>query len=170
MNLKALLYLSFFSAFICSCQSDKKSSKYLRHIGDIEYDGTMDKPDFFLCNEKDIIQYHNNSNGLEYKDEKQALQQEIFSNYTSVPDSSQNGLIRIRFVVNYRGETDRFRVIAMDEDYQEKQFREEVTEQLLLICKDLKGWLPKTMDGNDVDYYQYLIFKIYHGNLIEIMP
>ena len=70
MNLKALLYLSFFSAFICSCQSDKKSSKYLRHIGDIEYDGTMDKPDFFLCNEKDIIQYHNNSNGLEYKDEE----------------------------------------------------------------------------------------------------
>lgn len=56
------------------------------------------------------------------------------------------------------------------ENYKEKEFNPKITEQLIIICKSLKAWIPKKINGKEVDYYQYLIFKIKHGNLIEIMP
>ena len=170
MNLKAFLYLSFLMPIFSSCQTEKKLSEYPRFIGDIAFDSKYDKSNFYLCNEKDIAQYHNDSKGMEYKGEKIALQEEIFSKFKAMIDTSQNGLIRIRFIVNCKGETDRFRIISMDENYNEKKFSINITEQLLLICKELKGWLPKKLDGKEVDYYQYLIFKINRGNLIEILP
>ena len=63
----------------------------------------------------------------------------------------------------------------MDEKYQEKVFDKLITNQLLLISKSLKGWIPKnfTSKTNEVfnyDYYQYLIFKIKDGQITEILP
>ena len=72
--------------------------------------------------------------------------------------------------MNCKGETDRFRILEMDENYKEKKFNEKITNQLLQISKNLSGWNPKIIQNRNVDYYQYLIFKIKDGNLIEIMP
>lgn len=55
------------------CQTEKQNSKYLKSVGDIAFDSLMDQKEFFLCNEKDIMQYHNNSRGLEYRGEKLAI-------------------------------------------------------------------------------------------------
>jgi len=170
MKLVAFLYLTILLSTNSSCQIENNLSKYSRFIGDIDFDGKYDKQNFYLCSEKEIVQYHNDGNGLEYKGEKFALQAEILSKFKSVLDTSQNGLIRIRFIVNCKGETDRFRVISMDESYNEKQFNNKITDQLLSICKELQAWMPKKMDGKEVDYYQYLIFKFKDGNLIEILP
>lgn len=170
MKYKTFLYLSLLMSTISSCQTEKILSKYPRYIGDIDYDSNYDKKDFYLCNEKDIAQYHNDSNGMEYKGEKIALEEEVFTKFKPVPDTSQNGLIRIRFIVNCKGETDRFRIISMDENYKDKEFNPKITEQLLIICKSLKAWIPKKINGKEVDYYQYLTFKIKGGILIEIMP
>ena len=63
----------------------------------------------------------------------------------------------------------------MDENYQEKVFDQSITNQLLEITKNLKGWIPKnfTSKTNEVfsyDYYQYLIFKMKDGQISEILP
>ncbi len=116
------------------------------------------------------MQYHNNSRGLEYRGEKLAIIESFEKKYVPIPDSSQNGLIRVRFVVNCKGQTDRFRIIAMDEDYQTKKFDERITQQILDICKSLDGWLPKKKEDKEFDYYQYLIFKIQSGQITEILP
>ena len=105
-----------------SCQIEAQKSKYLRSVGDIAYDSTSDKKDFYLCNERNIKQYHNNHKGLEYKGEKIALIELFDKQFVPVPNSKDSGLIRIRFIVNCKGETDRFRVTAMDENYKEKEF------------------------------------------------
>ncbi|MBK9631436.1 MAG: hypothetical protein IPO62_10295 [Saprospiraceae bacterium] len=152
------------------CQTEKQNSKYLKSVGDIAFDSLMDQKEFFLCNEKDIMQYHNNSRGLEYRGEKLAIIESFEKKYVPIPDSSQNGLIRVRFVVNCKGQTDRFRIIAMDEDYQTKKFDERITQQILDICKSLDGWLPKKKEDKEFDYYQYLIFKIQSGQITEILP
>ncbi|WP_177765852.1 tetratricopeptide repeat protein [Flavobacterium sp. I3-2] len=39
----------------------------------------------------------------------------FFDNYKNQNFTEQSGLIRIRFIVNYKGETDRFRILEMDE-------------------------------------------------------
>ena len=58
----------------------------------------------------------------------------------------------------------------MDNTYEQKEFDERITNQLLAITKELDGWkiLPNTQEARD--YYQYLIFKIDEGNILEILP
>jgi hypothetical protein len=58
----------------------------------------------------------------------------------------------------------------MDNQYKEKQFDPRITNQLLEITKNLSGWKIKEYHGSEIDYYQYLIFKIEKGEIIEILP
>jgi hypothetical protein len=158
--------------FLVGCQNSIKNltTTTTKSVGDIAYDNTTDKKDFILCDSNNIKQYHNNQKGLEYKGEKIAIVEEFSQNYVPVKCSNCDGLIRIRFIVNCKGETDRFRVISMNEKYEKIAFNSKVTQQLLAICKSLKGWIPKKIEGKEIDYYQYLIFKINDGQIIEIMP
>jgi len=160
----------FFMPLFVFSQDKVSTSLYPAYIGNIEFNKEIDKENFKLCFEKHIYQYFNDSHGLEYRGEKAALEREFLKEYKSEVIKNETGSIRINFVVNCNGETDRFRLIAMDENYNEKQFEKSITEQLLTITKRLKGWKGKQMRGNNVDYYQYLIFKIENGQLKEILP
>ena len=168
MNKKFII--AFLIPFFSYSQEDTKSaSKYPSQIGDIEFDNTIDKENFELCS-KHIYQYFNNSGGLEYEGEKLAIEKEFLAKYKSEYLKKESGLIRIQFVVNCKGETDRFRLLSMDENYKEKLFPKSITDQLLKITKNLKGWKPKKIEGREIDFYQYLIFKIENAQLKEILP
>jgi hypothetical protein len=179
----------FLLAFTLSCHSEKESStdsgnntiasakessresKYLRWVDDIEFDPVVDDDGFKVCyGDNRIIQYFNNSRGVEYEREKIAIDKAFQEHYDVSKAAKESGLIRIRFIVNCQGETGRFRVLSMDEEYNEKQFDASITEQLLEITKSLEGWKPKVDRGRQVDYYQYLIFKIRNGEIVKILP
>jgi len=144
--------------------------EYPNNVGDIEFNSKTDKKDFELCNKNHIYQYFNNSGGLEYEGEKLEIEKVFKENYKSEKINNETGLIRINFIVNCKGKTDRFRLISMDENYNEKVFLKSITDQLLAITKNLNGWKAKKIKERDIDYYQYLIFKIENGQLKEIMP
>ena len=168
MNIKILLFLI---PTLFSCQSEKQISNYPKSIGDSEFDPKIDNPNFKLCFDKYIPQYFWETNELQkFKGEKIELDKTFFENYKNLNLLGETGLIRIRFIVNCKGETDRFRILEIDENYNPKKFNEKITNQLMQISKTLKGWNPKVIQNHNVDYYQYLIFKIQDGNLIEIMP
>lgn len=170
MKILNIVLLLFFNNFLFSQNTSETKSIYPNKIGDIEFYKETDKENFELCFEKHIAQYFNNSNGLEYEGEKLAIEKEFARKYKSENIKNESGLIRIRFVVNCKGETDRFRLIAMDEKYNEKVFRKSIIDQLLAITKNLKGWKVKKYKETAIDYYQYLIFKIENGQLKEILP
>jgi hypothetical protein len=151
-------------------QNSSTSASYPNTVGDIEFDSKLDNKDFVVCGEKfkNSIQY--SGEGLEYEGEKIAIEKDFKNKYISFTKSKESGLIRIRFIVNCEGKTDRFRVLGMDENYNEKTFSPKITNQLLQITKDLKGWKIKRYKANAVSYYQYLIFKIVNGRIIEILP
>ena len=58
----------------------------------------------------------------------------------------------------------------MNDNYEQFTFDDKITNQLLMITQSLDGWKVKENNGAEIDYYQYLIFKIEKGNLIEILP
>lgn len=169
---KVILLVSI--VVVDGCNSGKEyaaTNKYLRWVDDIEFDPLVDDKNFRLCNgENNIIQYFNNANGLEYSGEKLAIIKVFRENYDADKAKKESGLIRIRFIVNCQGRTDRFRLIGMDEDYNIKQFDKSITNQLLEITQGLSGWKPKKVGGVHKDYYQYLIFKIHEGNITKILP
>lgn len=158
---------------ISSCSSSNNidiRTKYLINVGDISKDQILDDQDFTVCDEKKIVQYFNFSLGLQFNGEMKRIQ-EIFKEKFRFNDlKNEDGLIRIRFVVNCKGKTGRFRIMAMDNKYHPKEFDKFITDQLLQITRDLKGWKPQYYHKIPIDYYQYLIFKIKGGRIIEILP
>lgn len=167
---KILLLFTLIPLISFSQDKNIKKPIYPNYVGDIEFNSEIDNKDFEICFEKHIFQYFNTSDGMEYEGEKSAIEMVFMKNYKSEKIDNESGLIRINFVVNCKGKTDRFRLISMDENYNEKMFLKSITDQLLIITKSLNGWKAKKYQEKDIDYYQYLIFKIENGQLKEILP
>lgn len=168
--LAALLATLLALPFSCTRTLVPGDSKYPRMVGDIAFDPKEDDPDFELCDEAKAKQYHNFNQGFQYKGEKQALKKVFAEAYQSKKMPGETGLIRIRFLVNCKGETGWFRIMGMNENYEPKTFDKSITKQLLQTTKSLSGWKILPDEKSPEDYYQYLIFKINDGQLIEIMP
>lgn len=165
--MKKILIISLI--ILVSCSNDREESDYLRWVGDSSYDPEKDG-DFQICgNENFVLQYFHLDNGIQYQGEKIELERLFNENYQAV-QVNQSGWIRIRFIVNCQGMAGRFRIIGADVDYQELVFDERITDQLLAITKSLEDWVIQSKDGQPRDYYQYLIFKIYRGELVELLP
>lgn len=154
----------------CQQHSVPQDSKYLRMVGDIQQDSILDDANFVVCNEQNTMQYHNLNEEVQYEGEKYALDQTFTSQFKADPTIKDSGMIRIRFLVNCKGETGRFRLTAAGYDYKEKQFDPYITDQLIRITKGLKGWKMLSDKTGPKDYYQYLIFKMDEGNITEILP
>lgn len=159
-----------FLFLIVGCATEKDKPKYLRWVGDIEADTKIDEDVFQLCySEARVKQYFNFSQGMQYEGEKTALVEVFRQDYETV-DVPQSGWLRIRFIVNCKGESGRFRLTASDTQYQAQEFDARITDQLLSITQSLNGWKPLPNREDPRDYYQYLTFKIESGALKEILP
>jgi hypothetical protein len=167
---KTLKFLLFIPLISFGQEKNETKSEYPNYVGDIEFNSETDNKDFEICNSKHIYQYFNIGDGLMYEGEKLSIEKEFAEKYKSEIIKNETGLIRINFVVNCKGKTDRFRLISMGENYEEKVFVKSITEQLMGITKNLKGWKGKKYKEREIDYYQYLIFKIENGQLKEILP
>ncbi len=174
MNLFKLRGIIILFILCISCISEQKTielKEYPRHVDDISFDYLIDNKNFELCNgENNIMQYFNNGKGLEYEGEKISIIREFKKYYNSENVVKESGLLRIRFVVNCKGEADRYRFLSMDLNYNEKKFDKSIIDQILTITKKLKGWKPKVYAGKKIDYYQYLIFKLNNGEIVKILP
>lgn len=175
--MKSLNFLLFpLILFACKGQEVAETQKvqkeqYLRWVDDIAYDASQDDSTFTLCDaEHRVIQYFNDTKGLLYQGGKPAIDSAFAQNYRSKSSWDDNGLVRIRFIINCTGKTDRFRLLAMDYNYQPIEFPTRVTDQLMEITQNLDGWKTKSLKDTPVDYYQYLIFKIQNGKIINILP
>lgn len=160
---------------ISSCTIDKKipveKQGYLRWVGDLVANPKIDDKNFKLCyGEERVYQYFNTSNGFQYKGEKKELVRQFREQYQAIKAEDQNGMIRIRFIVNCEGKAGRFRLIEADTNYQAKKFDARIVEQLLTITKKLDGWVPQRYEGTPIDYYLYLTFIIEEGRIKEILP
>lgn len=167
----SIIFILFLLVGFIGCQSQKgQEHTYLRMIGDILHDETQDDTNFELCQgDKMAIQYYALGEKT-YEGEKVAIERIFEKEYNSDKVPPESGLLRIRFLVNCKGESGRFRMISMDEEYAPKTFDSSITDQLMSITKSLDGWKQFTFRGVERDYYQYLIFKIKEGKIIEIMP
>lgn len=168
-SIRILSMLLFFSIKGFS-QPAPSSSIYPNYVGDIAFDSTRDNKEINPCIPLRVFQYFNDGNGMEYEGEKPAIERAFATQYQCPVLAGETGLIRIRFLVTCKGATDRYRMIAMNVAYTEKQFDARITQQLMAITQSLKGWKVKKIRGIAVDYYQYLIFKMEDGQLKEILP
>lgn len=156
---------------INSCKKVTKNTvEYPLHVGDITFDPSLDDPDFKICNSEVVLQYYDFGKGVQYKGEKPTINEAFKNEFEGMEMNDETGFLTIRFIVNCEGKTGCFRVQGMDKEYREKKFNSELVNKLLLITRNLDGWIIKGDETNKFDYYQYLTFKLVNGQLIEIMP
>ncbi|WP_212005250.1 hypothetical protein [Chitinophaga sp. HK235] len=141
----------------------------LANVGDIPFDSLRDDPGFKVCHPDIVFQYYNTP--YYYKQHKKEICSEILRQYKPARElAGQNGFVTIRFMINCEGQTGRFRLYCIDENYQPSTFHPALTNQLMEIVKNLKGWQPSLYKGKTYDTYQYLTFHIQQGNIITISP
>lgn len=161
-----LLLVLFYSA----CSTSRNEGELAHYVGDIYFDPAQDDRKFMLCDDQEeVFQYFNFSRGMQIKGEKKALDRFIKTRFKKTK-TTDNGYVRVRFVVNCKGETGRFRLLVSDLQFKEASLSKELTSQLMEITKGIKGWQIIYHEGKNRDYYQYLTFKIVNGEIKEILP
>ncbi len=171
-TVRSSIFLLAISLLVVAChagQSVTKPSGYPDHVGDIAPDPALDDPSFKACRENYIPQYY--STNSDFKGEKPALEAYFREKFIkNKAHARESGYITIRFVVNCRGQTGRFRVQEIGLDYLPKKFPSALTNRLLELTKQLDGWQPGQRNGLQLDCYQYLTFTINNGDISQIMP
>lgn len=171
MNKYLLLFLLL--GIACTTKEDKEippKKEYPNTIGDIAFDKEWDDPSFQICRDQPYSAQYYHKGGVSYTGELSAIKKAIFSNYKSPKLKGETGYVTVRFLVNCKGQAGLFRHYATDFELKEKKFNQQITAQFLDLTKKLNGWEIFNNRGTEIDYYQYLTFKIIDSDLIEILP
>jgi len=164
-----ILYLFIIILAFNACDTTNEDSPYPRQVGDITFDKKLDNPDFEICNEARAQQYYSFRQTPFYGEKTYAL--DYFNdNYSSEGLESENGYLTIRFIVNCKGQSGRFRMQELDLNLNEQKFNPLLSEQLMQLTKGIKKWNIQQSKDTVYDYYYYLTFKIMDGEINELLP
>lgn len=186
MNQKfKFLIITLLSLFVNGLMAQVNYIEKRNNVGDIVFDASTDNPKFELIDENEILPY-NSICGFLIEGERFRVLEYYFNNFKSDTIDGVTGYITIRFIVNFRGETDRFRVYEMDNKYNPCKFPGNISNSLLELTRNLDGWITLFDDKFDryncieiekngeikyaYDYYQYILFKIKDGQIETILP
>ncbi len=109
----------------------------------------------------------------DYTGGQRAINDFVHNRYVPPTHSSgQSGYVRIRFIVNCRGQTGRFDVQTTDLSYQPATFDPDIVQQLITIVQQLDRWIPGHYDNSTeaVDSYKFLGFRLVDGQITQIVP
>lgn len=96
----------------------------------------------------------------------------LFDAFYNAPlESTENGLIKVEFIVNCQGKPGRFSMMQFDENYLLKKFSPKISKQIFDFSKTLIDWKAgKNQEGENIDTFRFLTFKIKNGEVLEIFP
>jgi|GEM_PF-1399988 len=138
-------------------------------VGDILFDPALDRADFALRPGRPIYQYYNFNTATNYAGGRRELRRELLETLQPKPaGSTGEGYLTVRFVVNHLGETDRFRVSALDTAYQPHSFAPALVAQVLAACRQLRQWEPGKIGSETQDSYFYITFVVREGRVQDI--
>lgn len=138
-------------------------------VGDINFDESIDNPDFKICNEDRIFQYY--SVKTSYIGERKAIRETILNHLKNenIEFDKKAGYITFRFIVNCEGESGRYRFKAVDKKLLHTTFSASIIEKLKNAVMKLNNWKAGTLeDGTPVDSYYQISFKIIDGKIVDI--
>jgi hypothetical protein len=145
------------------------TNRFPPNVGDIDFDPALDDSAFVVCDPKVVLQYYNTPSY--YKNHRRAIELYFRNHYRPPANAAgQNGYCTIRFIINCKGQTGRFRIYELDTHYQPYTFDKQITSRLLQLTKAIQGWEPAAYKSNTYDSYQYITFKLQKGAIACITP
>jgi hypothetical protein len=170
MKTTTYVYILMVSILCFSCNTKKeteveKKPEYLADIGDTEFNEELDDPNFTFCDATNVL--HKRAK-ITYIGGTPAMEKELISNYKKQPEfESFTGYFFIRFAVNCKNESGRFRWEIVDEDFKEMKCPDALEKEIITKVKNLKKWNHPIYKGESHDGYTFLIVKIENGNIVR---
>jgi len=149
---------------------NKRADHGVHRVAYIDPDSAMDKEIPFQTCDKYIYDYYNGEQKLHYKGGKKAIWKAVNQRLNKKKLLKESGYLTFRFVINCQGGMGRFTTEQADLDFQPKEFSYITVNHFYKIAKEVDEWIPTNIEGEDVDAYFYLTFKLKDGELIELLP
>lgn len=164
------LILVVASCVAFSCKNDKNRYLYPPYpVGYIPFSDKTDKAEFKLCDERRILE--NGGMRTPYKGGTKAILQYFEPLMDSLPViKHENGYLTVRFLMNCKGEKDRYRVLAINSNYRPRAFPESISTAILNRVKKMPDWTLAYYKEKAYDSYIMLTFKIEEGRIKDIIP
>lgn len=154
--------------FSCETKKEAKAAQkpeYLADIGDTKFNPELDDVNFTFCDAANVL--HKRAL-VAYTGGTPAMEKELISNYEKQPAfESFTGYFFIRFAVNCKNESGRFRWEIVDEDFKEMKCPDALEKEIITKVKNLKNWNHPIYQGESHDGYTFLIVKIENGNIVR---
>lgn len=169
MRLEILYMVLCVLAISCSPRKtpNKPTDQYSHDIGDILFNADLDDPNFQICDSTNIS---TSRRGLIYLVENGSVERAIKKKFVfKTAFQSFDGFVTIRFIVNCRSESDRFRAESMDYYFSEKKCPEELEDHLLQIVSELNEWTHSSPQHATLDHAKYLNIKIKGGRIENVL-
>lgn len=123
---------------------------------------------FKLCHNKKYPYYYPT---LGYKGGFYEIKQHFYKGYQEIKGENNSGIVRIKFIVNCKGELGNLEVENYSLSYKKTNLNIKIIEQLINLTEKLKDWIPAVdNEGERIDSFKFYAFKIIDGKLIEILP
>lgn len=138
-------------------------------VGYIKFDPLIDNANFFLCDEYNIMEYYQLN--PTYKEGLKSIQDYFipFLNYANKL-CEEDGYLTIRFVINCKGKTDRYRATFVNTEYSQSSKNKELKDFLVNKITKMNDWTPGKYEDKDFDSYYHINFKISNCKISEIYP
>lgn len=164
------LYMLMVLILFFSCISKKeaeaeKKPEYMADIGNTKFNFELDDVNFIFCDSTDVL---HQITRISYYGGAPAMEKELIDNYKKQPEyESFTGYFFIRFAVNCKNESGRFRWEIVNEDFKETTCPKSLEDEIITKVKSLKYWNHPIYEGESHDGYTYMIVKIENGNIVR---
>ena len=151
---------------LSNCKPEKDSKPvYLDDIGDTVFNPELDAVNFTFCDSTDVL--HKRAR-ISYVGGTPNMEKELLAAYVKKSEyESFSGYFFIRFAVNCKNESGRFRWEIVDEEFKETKCPKALEEEIIRAVKSLQYWNHPIYEGESHDGYTYLIVKIKNGTILR---
>ena len=158
------LVLFLLLLFLISCNNTEiKKTEYKDQIGDTTFNPSIDNPEFQFCDSTNVL--HKRAL-IKYSGGKKALNEDLLKLYEYQPVYGDfNGYFIIRFAVNCKNETGRFRIEILDDNFNLTEYPEQLKQHVTTIFKTLDKWNHAVYRNKDYDGYTFRTLKITNGKI-----
>lgn len=149
-------------------QMDEKPIKVYSHdLGDIPHDPALDSDSFRLCDPGRTMQGRSR---LRYPGGREELEKVCLAQFQEDPDfESFTGYVTVRFMMNCKHETGRFRSLSVGLDFSPIDCPAELKDHLIHITRGLDEWKKSDRHGEQAEYSKYINFKIENGRIQHVL-
>lgn len=136
-------------------------------LGYIPYDAKLDKPDFLVCDSTNI---RSGRNRLQYPSGRNKFRKDITSKYLYKSDYKDfSGYIVVRFVVNCKGESGRYRAESLNLDFSPSDAPSDLLQYAITLVKSLDHWTKSTAYDIETEYSKFINLKISNGKIEHVV-